>query len=226
MLNTHSLGATVNAVNEAFLFGERIPKSEASRISTFIASRQGLPGNYGGLFAPAEGELVSSYRLFTGDSVVMTASAARHILGEESLRILKVLDICTPAVQGAIQRAQDKFGEGLAEARRNGYGIGTFCCGKCTVAYWRALTTGWIADAEERIRAGMVDLAASRQNGKWRRYPFYYTVHCLCDLPRELANAERKYIQPSCERALKGLKPNAEYYQQKSAILENLLEVT
>jgi hypothetical protein len=87
------------------------------------------------------------------------------------------------------------------------------------------LTTGWIADAEERIRAGMVDLVNSRQNGKWRRYPFYYTVHFLCGLPRELANAERKYIQPSCERTLKRLKPNAEYYRQKLAILENLLEV-
>jgi hypothetical protein len=86
------------------------------------------------------------------------------------------------------------------------------------------LTTGWIDDAEERIRAGMVNLANSRQNGKWRRYPFYYTVHCLCELPNELANAERKYIQPSCERVLKGLKPNAEYYRQKSAILGNLLE--
>jgi hypothetical protein len=63
MLNTRSLGATVNAVNEAFLFGEQITKSDANKISTFIASRQGLPGNYGGLFAPAEGELVSSYRL-------------------------------------------------------------------------------------------------------------------------------------------------------------------
>ena len=176
MLDTRNLGATVNAVNEAFLFGERISRSEASKISTFIASRQGLPGNYGGLFAPAEGELVSSYRLFTGDSVVMTAPAARHILGEESLSILMVFDIRTPEVQSAIQRAQDRFGENLAEVRRTGYGIGTFCCGKCTVAYWRALTTGWIDDAEERIRSGMVNLATASQPEK----PVSYCLMFMC----------------------------------------------
>jgi hypothetical protein len=223
MLNTRSLGATINALNEAHLFGDAISKPVARQISEFIAGRQGLPGSYFGLFAPIEGELEAPFRLFTGEPIATSASA-RHILGEESLRLLKVLDGKSAPVQLAIGRAQENLEGRFAEAKRRGYGIGTYCCGKCTVAYWRALTTGWIADAEDRIRAGMVDLRNCRHDGKWRRYPFYYTVHCLFELPPDLAEAEKEYIRPTCEGALERLKPYAMHYKQKSAILTNLVE--
>ena len=61
-----SLGEVINDVNSTLLFEASIAYSDANRISRFIASRQGLPGSYGGLFAPMEGELGKPYRLFTG----------------------------------------------------------------------------------------------------------------------------------------------------------------
>jgi len=224
MLNTQSLGATINAVNEAALFSAQISEPESKPISEFIASRQGLPHSYWKLFAPLDDEVKKPYALFTGETIRSDASA-RHILGEESLRILKVLGDHSPSVQQAIERAQENFGQKLMINKERGDGMGTYCCGNCTVAYWRALTTHWIADAEERLEMGMQDLKNERQAGKWKRFPFYYTVLCLTELEREIAREEIRYIQPACERALKFLRANDAHYQQKSAILAKILQI-
>jgi hypothetical protein len=223
MLNTHSLSATINAVNEAALFSTRISEPTAKQISEFIAGRQGLPHSYWGLFAPLDEEVKKPFTLFTGETIRSNASAS-HILGEESLRILKVLGDASPSVQQAIERAQENFGQKLMINKERGDGMGMYCCGNCTVAYWRALTTHWIADSEERLEMGMKDLKNERQAGKWRRFPFYYTVLCLSELGKNIAGEEIRYIQPSCERAIKYLRSNDPHYRQKSAILMKLLE--
>ena len=223
MLNMHSLGATINAVNEAALFSARVSEPTAKQISEFIAGRQGLPHSYWGLFAPLDDEVKKPFTLFTGETIRSDASA-RHILGEESLRILKVLGDPSPYVQQAIERAQENFGQRLMDNKERGDGMGTYCCGNCTVAYWRALTTHWIEDAEERLEMGMKDLKNERQAGKWRRFPFYYTVLCLSELGEDIAGEEIRYIQPACERALKFLRANDSHHQQKSAILGRILE--
>jgi hypothetical protein len=224
MLNTHSLGATINAVNEAALFSARVSEPTVKQITEFIAGRQGLPHSYWGLFAPLDDEVKKPFTLFTGETIRSDASA-RHILGEESLRILKVLGDTSPSVQQAIEHAQEDFGRRLMSNKALGYGMGTYCCGNCTVAYWRALTTHWIADAEERLEMGIKDLKNERQAGKWRRFPFYYTALCLTELDKELAREEIRYIQPACERSIKNLRSNDAHYHQKSVILTKILEI-
>jgi hypothetical protein len=223
MLNTHSLRETINEVNEVALFSGRISEPSAKQISEFIAGRQGLPHSYYGLFAPLDDEVKKPFPLFTGETIRSDASA-RHILGEESLRILKVLGDPSTSVQQAIERAQEDFGRKLMSNKALGYGVGTYCCGNCTVAYWRALTTRWIADAGERLEMGMKDLKNARNAGKWRRFPFYYTALCLTELEKDIAREEIHYIQPTCERALKFLRAKDAHYQQKSAILAKILE--
>ena len=74
----------VNAVNEAYFFRRPIPESARCQAARWIASRQGLPGAYGGLFAGFPAELARGIQLFTGERV--TSASARHILGEESCR--------------------------------------------------------------------------------------------------------------------------------------------
>ncbi|MCC7263760.1 MAG: hypothetical protein IT369_14695 [Candidatus Latescibacteria bacterium] len=222
MLNRQSLGATANAVNTALLLDQPITRRQAAEVAAFIAGRQGLPGNYGGLFAPIEGELSAPYRLFTGDPA-LTGAAARHILGEEALRLLKVLGVEARAVRQALGKAQEAFAAQLEQVQERRGGKGTYCCGKCTVAYWRTLSTHWLPDAEARLHAGMVALKQARQQGQWRRYPLYYTALCLNELPRDLALAERRYARPHCEAALGRLKRSSAHFEQHSAILEGLL---
>ena len=51
MINTTSLSQTVDAVNAAQFDGRALPAAERSQVARWIASRQGLPGSYGGTFA-------------------------------------------------------------------------------------------------------------------------------------------------------------------------------
>ena len=62
MLDTHSLSATINAVNETYLFDEVISGPTAKKISDFIAGRQGLSHSYFGLFAPLDEEVKVPFR--------------------------------------------------------------------------------------------------------------------------------------------------------------------
>ncbi len=216
------LGDTVNSVNTTFLTGGSIPPDDARAIARFIASRQGLPGCYPGLFAPMPGELDTPYVLFTGEPT-STGAAGRHILGEECLRILRILNYRDPDVTAAIDRAQTGFAAQLDHVRSVGYSTDTYCCGKCTIAYWRTLLTNWLPDPLPRIARGMPDLEACRLNGKWRRYPFYYTVLCLTEIPIDIARNELDYIRPACERALKRQGKSSRYANARSIILHRAL---
>ncbi|MEI7768183.1 MAG: hypothetical protein WCJ97_12190 [Phycisphaerae bacterium] len=223
MTDLSTLGSVVNRVNTAGLLGEKIPAIELAQIASFLVSRQGLPGSYFGMFAPMAEELTKPYQLFTGE-VVATTAATRHILGEEALRILRNLKHKTKAVTTAIAQSQAAMLARLVHAQQKGCPIGTFCCGRCTVAYWRTLNTGWVPDADARLRGGMKDLQASRANGQWRRYPFYYTVMCLTELPGDITRNEIAYIAPTCEKKLRTLRPHGLYHENKAAILERLLK--
>ncbi len=225
MLNTHSMVATVNAVNRALLFGQVISPGQALQISRFIAGRQGAPGSYDGLFGPAEGETLTPYRLFTGDSEMITSASARHILGEEALRILRVLDVADAEVKAAVERAQNSFAKVLALSQDKRQDTGTFCCGKCTVAYWRALATGWLPDSEERFARGVRVLKNARMPGGWRRMPFYYTVLALTEMPPAITREERAYIRRLAEARIARINQNREAYPARHAILSILLEM-
>ncbi len=220
MLTT--LGSAVNSVNETLLFGGRLSKRDSDRISDFIASRQGLPGSYCGLFAPLKNELDKSFKLFTGE-LINSNVAARHIIGEEALRLLKEIGSRKKEARVAIAHAEQAFSRQLIASQQQGSDPGIYCCGKCTAAYWRTLSTGWMPDARERLAKGMKSLRKLRAEGKWRRFPFYYTVLCLCELPEEIAREEIDYAQPACERSYKRLKATDAYRLQKAKILEAAL---
>ena len=54
LLNTDSLAATVDAVNEAFFLGKKIPSNQRDAVAAWIAARQGIKGSYAGMFAPRD----------------------------------------------------------------------------------------------------------------------------------------------------------------------------
>jgi hypothetical protein len=79
-----------------------------------------------------------------------------------------------------------------------------YCCGTCSVALWRHLTTGGLADADRLLPAGMRALQSHR-NGhrRWRRFPFHYTILALTEIDCPLAVAELRYAAPALERLVK-----------------------
>ena len=103
-LDPRSLASTIDAISDALFFGRRIAASEVRRVAEWLASRQGLPGSYSGMFAPTAQDYARGIRLFTGERI-SSGAATGHILGEEACRALLLLDADVPEASAALVRA-------------------------------------------------------------------------------------------------------------------------
>ena len=217
-----SLAATVDAINEAYFYGQKLFKAQKQEAAKFIAGRQGLNGAYRTMFAPTENdskELV----FFTGEKT--RHASARHILGEESLRVLYLLGINDKPVAEARQNAQNWLDDMRNEHLEGGYPLGMFCCGKCSIGLFRQLAVGEWNKREEWLAAGMKQLKVHRKNdGKWKRFPFYYTLSALIELDPQLAKPEMQYAAPVCERLIKRNQKDDKYINRRRVIMEKVLE--
>lgn len=150
LVNTRSLGATIDAVDAAFFFGRTVSKSAQTEAANWIAARQGLPRSYAGMFAPTQDDFRNGITLFTGERITTRAGIA-HVLGEEACRALILLNVAGAPVRKAL----DSASEGIMTRLRvcDDRGPGFYCCGRCTVALWRHLAAGGL-DGENRLAAG------------------------------------------------------------------------
>jgi len=165
-----------------------------------VAALQGKPGAYAGMFALPEADRGREFRTFTGERIT-TNAGKMHVIGEETCRILRLLGgrsaVADRALAGMLERIRE------ADAKQ-GVLIGTYCCGTCSCAFWRNLAGGCFDHPEERLEAGMRTLRGSRDGkGRWGRFPFYYTLLALSEIPRPIARAELEYALPGLENILK-----------------------
>ena len=196
LLYTRSLAATLDAINEALFYQRRITNEEKKEAARWIASRQGLPGSYADMFAPTEEDRKEIPRVFTGEKPGSLASAS-HILGEEACRALILLDVADREVRQALEHARHGIMSRLPKQRP----YGMYCCGTCTPAFWRHMTAKELDGGEHCLSAGVQVLRALRAgNGRWRAFPFYYTLLALSDMEFPGAFEEMRYAAPVCER--------------------------
>ena len=224
-LHPRSLSATVDAVNEAFFFGEKISATERRELAGRIAARQALPGAYGQLFAGFEPERTNGIRVFTGERI--TSASARHILGEESCRALLLLDSKDREVTGALQRATDWMIKRVEQAADDGprNTLGAYCCGKCTVGLWRNILAGGLVRQEQRLTLGMSKLRAARDgDGEWRAFPFWYTVLALAEMDRPDARKELQYASARIEAEAERSPGSTPYARRRHAVARKALE--
>ncbi len=183
LINPRSLSKTVDAINEALFEGRKLAAKERAAAARWIAARQGLPGCYGGTFAGFPSERAKGIVVFTGERVAF--ASARHILGEEASRALRLLRVGGRDISSALAAADSGMMRCLARAaadprKRN---PGLFCCGKCTVGFWRNLLAGGLDRREERLRLGAAHLESLRDGRQgWRTFPFWYTVLALSEM--------------------------------------------
>ena len=125
-------------------------------------ARQGLPGAYGDTFAGFDDERETGIVLFTGERI--RSASARHILGEETCRALRLLAVSDAPAQAALQQANDGVLGFLERAARDpgNTNPGYFCCNPCTVGLWRNLLSGGVNRREERLSAGLRKLRSER----------------------------------------------------------------
>jgi hypothetical protein len=223
LIDTTSLAATLDAVNEALFLGQRVAKTKRAEAAKWIASRQGLPRSYAGMFAPTDRDYSEGARVFTGERIASRVGTG-HILGEEALRALLLLGVDTATVRTVIANAQAGLEVCLRAWEARGFSTGIYCCATCSCAYWRNLSAGGLSRAERRLAAGMEDLKARRLGtGKWWSFPFYYTVLALTAIDLPGAVAELRYAAPALERYLKRPEKDEPYHVRRRAVAERAL---
>ncbi len=218
---TDSLSRTVDTVNEAFFFERPVSAGEREAVALWIAKRRGLPGAYAEMFAPTATEQKQGIRLFTGERVGPSAGL-RHISGEEASRALILLKPRSKEVKAALACATEGMLAALqrAEANRREF----FCCGTCDPSLWRHISAGGLRGAEAWLTRGMTVLKAHRDGtGKWRRFPFFFTLLALTEIDLPAARRERQYAAPVCERYLARMKASNQFMVRKRMVAERIL---
>jgi len=218
MIDVNSLAVTLDGVNEALFESRPLAIGETDNLTRWLASRQWQSGNYAGLFAPTETDYQAGVRLFTGERL-RTQLATRNVLTAEAARALFLLDL--PAVWREVwQQAEQRL-------LREGFAAQLCVTGECAhsgVAWMRYLAASGRDDREERLMAHLRVLAEHHDgSGRWRRFPFHYTLLALSEIDLPAAVAELRCAAPACERALRRSRGGDRYARRRRAVIEKVL---
>ena len=222
-VNTESLGKTLDAVNDALFYGRRLTERNRAKLAGWIAQRRGKPGSYAGMFAPTDEDLCHGVRVYTGE-MVKSGAAIRHILGEEACRALILLDVRDSTIREALEQATGGMLRRLGKTEDSDKVHGMYCCGICSVAYWRNVMVAGLDRNEERLTAGMAALRAHRtDDGRWRRFPFYYTLLALSEMNLRPALNEMRYAAPLLERYVRKKVLDSRFSERRHIICQRIL---
>lgn len=225
IVNPKSLAATVDAINEAFFFGRKLPAAERGEAARWIAGRVGMKkgerfcaGSYRGMFAPTPEDFAGGIRLFTGERMPSRAGTA-HILGQEACRAMILLDSRGAGCRTALAEA-----EGWMSDLRTMRG-GMYCCATCSCALWRHVAVSALARADGCLAAGLKSLRAHRAGeGRWQRFPFYYTLLALTEIDLPDARRELRYAAPACRALLGHAGRGGAYDERRRELLRRAVE--
>jgi hypothetical protein len=222
-MNTESLAETLDAVNDAFFYERVLVESMRKEIAKWIAGMRGKPGSYARMFAPTSIDRSNGVKVFTGE-MVRSGAAIGHILGEEACRALILLGVADTVVKSALDQATQGMLCRLRQTENAGKVYGIYCCGVCSVAYWRHVMVGGLDRNEERLAAAMESLKAHRTgDGRWRRFPFYYTLLALSEMNLKPAIDEMRYTAPVLERYVRKTIGDSKFSERRGVIAERVL---
>jgi len=222
-MNTESLAETLDAVNDAFFYERILAESKRKEVAKWIAEMRGKPGSYAGMFAPTTIDRSNGVKVFTGE-MIRSGAGIGHVLGEEACRALILLGVADTTIKGALDRATDGMLRRLRQTENAGKVHGIYCCGLCSVAYWRHVIVGGLDRNEERLAAAMKALKAHRTgDGHWRRFPFYYTLLALSQMDLKPAVDEMRYAAPVLERYVRRTTRDSKFPERRRVISERVL---
>ena len=221
-VNPKSLADTLNRIRWGRLRGEVFPKKAREEAASWIASRMSAPESYRGLPAPTFSDYHTKLRLFTGETVGSRAGTGCK-LGFEAAWALSVLQPTAPETADAAATCRQRVIERYAQeqARRQGM----YCCYSCSVAGWPTLHAAGSGEAARLLGAAMALLRADRNGrGQWARFPFWYTVLALAEMPLPATAEELRYAAPALERALRSGKKRDTFVLRRRLLAQQVLE--
>lgn len=190
------------------------------RIAYSLAARQGQPGSYHGLFSVPQADYTRGVRLFTGEPVRSRVGVA-FVLGQESCRALQLLPLPDVTTAAALTRAKTSVRDMLVRGGRPGY----YCCARCSAVLWRNLATWNCEFSRQALRDGIELIRKKRDGtGKWKTFPFYYTLLVLSEIDSPDARAELEYAAPRCARLLRRKVAHDHFATRRRVLLQRVLK--
>jgi hypothetical protein len=218
MIYPTSLTATIESASESFLYQQPMNRVQSEEIISLLVGRQVPSGKNAAFFLPFASEIETQPRLFTGEPL-RTDFAYRHIQLIEAARLLVLLSIENGAVQHSISRA---------EQRMHASCYSKFCAkGECkaiSVAYMRYLACFVHIDTDLKLSHFLENLGSFRDGkGKWRGFPFFYTLLMLTELDNAVASQELEYAVPACKRWSHQVDAPDHFSKRRQLIINNVL---
>jgi hypothetical protein len=218
MIHPDSLGATLDAINAAFFYQRPPSRAQKEAATRWLLERQFESGQHAGLFAPTGRDYKDGVRLFTGEKL-KTLLATRNILGSEAARALTLFDLPSAEVQSALERLDQNV---LQACYARSCVIGE--CAHSAIGLVRYLCVAALDDAERRLGTHVEIISQHRNgDGRWKRFPFYYTLLALSEMDLPAAVEELRYAAPACERLLRRSPKDDVFSQRRRAILQKVL---
>lgn len=196
ILVSGSLQETLWRLEEARYGFKSKSDADVGEALDWILSRQGLPESYRNhMFAPTEQDFRQGLQSPTGEQI-RTRAALMHILGEEALRASIIWGYkSSPTVKKALK--------GFDLIHEAAHINGRYCCYNCTIAFLRTLTVVKPKNWDETLNRGLNRIRKARtDNGRWKGYPFYYTLMMLSELDVPSAFDELKHARKAAEKQL------------------------
>jgi hypothetical protein len=225
LISVNSLSTTLDNINDRFLKDIKFSASEKKQVLDYITSRHAAAGSYRNMFAPTDKDYSQVIKLFTGEPLTTRASKA-HILSEECCRILKTLNVNNKAASIAFVESMKDLKDAVNSSKvLNKYAEGTYCCAKCTAAYWRNLSSD-LKHNKTEITNGLKYLKSMRDGkGRWKKFPYYYTVYSLVTIDLPQAKDELRYTSLMLEKAVRMKGRRDKYSHRRQLIAQKALEI-
>jgi hypothetical protein len=147
----------------------------------------------------------------------------RHIMAEETSRVLVQLSKIAGRKIPELEKSNKNLLVGIKRSESEGKHIGTYCCGPCTVGLWRHMAVGGFGSYSKNLSKGLEVLKSYRDGeGKWGRFPFYYTLLALSEISHPAAKKEIEYAKPIIEWLVNRMNKYSKFSKRRYDLLRRL----
>ena len=217
VISEKSLYKTVTNA-ELFLFeGGSLSLPEKIQLANWILGHQNREKKF--IFYPTTADRDAGVRLFSGEKI-KAKFLADNTVELETLRLLALLRPEMPEVQQLFWEANQRL---FPICFANGCTVGE--CRHASIAVMRYLTASDFSGSADRLERTLGILKQHRDgDGKWKAFPFYFTLLWLTELPNDFARDELAYTRPHCEKLLtKGLQDDDPGTPLRRKILQRVI---
>ena len=180
-----------------------------------LLDRQIRSGRKAGLFAVSLADWERGPHLWTGEPI-RTKLATEHVFSQEAARLLCRLAGGDPTVERAVAAASTRLAGTC-------YAVQHCTIGECAtsfIGYVRFLAAVLGDSAHAEIAPRIHTLSQFRLgDGRWKRFPLFYTALVLSELRLPAAKDELLYAREACVRAARHNSVDEPYARRRSQLL-------